>query len=49
MPGHYGFSQVTVKNLQIVEIQKEHSLLAVKGAIPGANGRLVRISRSNKN
>ena len=47
MPGHYGFSRVTVKRLEVVEIQKEASLLVIKGAIPGPTGRLVRVCRAN--
>ena len=34
MPGHYGFSRVTVQNLQIVQIIREDNLLLVKGAVP---------------
>ena len=49
MPGHYGFSRVTVQNLQIVQIIREDNLLLVKGAVPGPNGRLVEVRRAIKN
>ena len=48
MPGHYGFSRVTVQNLQIVQIIREDNLLLVKGAVPGPNGRLVEVRRAIK-
>ena len=37
MAGRMGFDNVTVKNLEIVSIDKENNLLFIKGAIPGAN------------
>ncbi|MGH7928489.1 MAG: 50S ribosomal protein L3, partial [Candidatus Binatia bacterium] len=38
MAGRMGHDRVTVKNLQIVSIDTEHHVLAVKGAVPGARG-----------
>jgi len=35
LPGHMGAEQVTVKNLQVVEIRPEENLIFVKGAVPG--------------
>lgn len=35
VPGHYGVEQVTVQNLRVVDVDKNLSLLAVKGAVPG--------------
>lgn len=43
MPGHMGVERVTVSNLKIVKIDKENNLLAVKGAVPGANNGLLEI------
>ena len=43
MAGHMGSVRVTVKNLEIVKVDKENNLLMVKGAVPGANGGLVQI------
>lgn len=42
MPGHYGNVQVTVKN-DIVSFDTDTGVLALKGAIPGANGALGKI------
>ena len=39
MPGHYGNTQVTVKN-EIVSFDAQNGILAVKGSVPGANGSL---------
>ena len=37
MAGRKGSDNVTVKNLEIVDIDNEKNLLFIKGAIPGAN------------
>jgi large subunit ribosomal protein L3 len=38
MPGHHGNENVTIKNLKIVKIDQEKSLVLVNGSVPGANG-----------
>ena len=38
MAGHMGDSRVTVKNLEVVQIDEQLNLLLVKGAVPGAPG-----------
>jgi large subunit ribosomal protein L3 len=43
MPGRMGSERTTVKNLEIVKIDKENNLLAVKGAVPGVKGTLLEI------
>lgn len=45
MPGRMGGEQTTVKNLEIISIDKENNLLAVKGAVPGAKGILLEIKK----
>ena len=42
MPGHYGNTTVSVKN-EIVSFDSETGVLALKGAVPGANGALGKI------
>ena len=39
--GHLGAERVTVQNLEIVKIDVENNLIAIKGAIPGPTGGLV--------
>ena len=48
MPGHYGCEQVTVLNLNVVKIDAEKNLIAIKGAVPGARGGIVFIRDSVK-
>lgn len=48
MPGHMGAEKVTVQNLEVVKIDTENNLIAVKGAIPGAKGSIVTIVNSVK-
>jgi len=43
MAGRMGYRRTTVKNLEIIKIDKEKSLMAVKGAIPGRRGTLLEI------
>ena len=48
MPGQYGNEKVTVQNLEIVKVDTQRNVLLVKGAIPGAVGGIVTISKSVK-
>ncbi len=48
MSGQYGNARVTVQGLEIVEINQDLNVLLIKGAIPGANGRLVEVKRTTK-
>ncbi|MBU4422024.1 50S ribosomal protein L3 [Candidatus Parcubacteria bacterium] len=43
MGGHMGSDQTTIKNLEIIEVDKNNNILAVKGAVPGARNSLVYI------
>ncbi len=43
MAGRMGGDKTTVKNLEVVEVDKENNLMAIKGAIPGRKGTLVMI------
>jgi large subunit ribosomal protein L3 len=45
MAGHMGQRRVTVKNLEVVEVDQENHLLLVKGAVPGANNNFVLVQR----
>ena len=48
MAGQYGNEQVTVLNLNIVKIDAEKNLIAIKGAIPGPRGGIVFVRTSVK-
>jgi large subunit ribosomal protein L3 len=45
MAGQMGDERVTVQNLQIVRIDPERNLVAVRGAVPGPRGGLVVIRK----
>lgn len=45
MAGRMGGTRSSVKNLVIVEIDKENNILFLRGAVPGVRGRIVEISR----
>ena len=46
MGGHMGNRRITVKGLEIIEIDTERNLLMIKGGIPGATNSLVQIRRA---
>ena len=48
LPGHLGAARVTVQNLEVVRVDADRNLLAIKGAIPGPRGGLVMIKDSVK-
>jgi large subunit ribosomal protein L3 len=48
MGGHMGHDQVTVRNLEIVDVVLEDNVLVVKGAVPGPNGAYVLVRRSKR-
>ncbi len=43
MPGRMGSDRVSVKNLEIVGIDKKNNIISIKGAIPGRRGTLLEI------
>jgi large subunit ribosomal protein L3 len=43
MAGHMGSERVTMQNLEVVVVDAEKNLLAVRGSVPGANGGIVLI------
>nr|WMP11609.1 50S ribosomal protein L3 [Laurencia tasmanica] len=43
MAGQMGNKRVSIKNLEIVEINQNNNTLAVKGSVPGKSGNLIQI------
>ena len=48
MGGHMGDEQVTVRNLEVIDVDTEDNVLVVKGAVPGPNGGYVLVRRSKR-
>jgi large subunit ribosomal protein L3 len=48
MAGRMGGERVTVQNLEVVDIDLEHQLILVKGAVPGSDGQVVFIRSAVK-
>ena len=46
LPGRMGGARVTVRGLEIVEVQPDDNVILVRGAVPGARGGYVAIRRS---
>ena len=48
LAGHLGSERVTIQNLDIVKVDAENNLIAIKGAIPGAKGGIVVLANTVK-
>lgn len=48
MAGHMGDCRVTVQNLEVIKVDAEKNLIAVRGCVPGANGGVVELTKSVK-
>ena len=48
MAGQWGNEQVTILNLEVVKVDAEKNIIAVKGAVPGARGGIVFLRNSVK-
>lgn len=48
LPGHMGFERVTVQNLDVVKVDAENNLIAIRGAVPGPKNGIVYITDSVK-
>lgn len=48
MAGHLGAEQVTVQNLEVVKVDAESNMIAIRGAIPGPKGGIVYLKDSVK-
>lgn len=48
MAGRMGGSRVTVRNLEVMTVDTEENVIAVRGAIPGPNGGYVMVRRVNR-
>ena len=48
MAGQYGHEQVTILNLEVIKIDAEKNLIAVKGAVPGRRGGIVFLRNTIK-
>ena len=46
--GHMGVDQVTVQNLDIVKVDAELNMIAIRGAVPGPKGSIVYIKNTVK-
>lgn len=48
MAGRMGDARVTVRNLEIIDVDTEDNVLVVKGAVPGPNGGYVVVRRAKR-
>lgn len=48
MAGHMGVQRVTVRNLEVIDVDPDDNVLVVKGAVPGPNGGYVVVRRAKR-
>lgn len=48
LPGRMGGGRVTTKNLRVVKVDEEQSVLFLRGAVPGPRGGVVSIRRAKR-
>jgi large subunit ribosomal protein L3 len=49
MPGRYGGTRITTRNLRVVRVDGENNVVLVRGAVPGPSGSFVVLRHSAKN
>lgn len=49
MAGHLGAEQVTVQNLDVVTVDAQRNLIAVRGAVPGPKGGIIFLKNTVRN
>jgi len=47
LPGHMGTINVTIKNIEVVEVRPDQNLLFVRGAVPGGENGLILIYKAD--
>ena len=48
MPGRLGHERITIQNLDVVKVDADNNLIAIKGAVPGPKGGIVVIADAIK-
>ena len=48
MAGHWGNENISIQNLEVIDVRAEENLLLVKGAVPGAKQGVVILQRAVK-
>ena len=48
LAGHMGFERTTIKNLEVVLVDKDKNLVLVKGSVPGPKKGLVILKEAHK-
>jgi len=47
LPGHMGSANVTIKNIEVVDVRPDQNLLFVRGAVPGGDNGLILIYKAD--
>jgi large subunit ribosomal protein L3 len=47
LPGHMGAANVTIKNIEVVDVRPDQNLLFVRGAVPGGENGMIVIYKAD--
>jgi large subunit ribosomal protein L3 len=47
LPGHMGSANITLKNIEVVDVRPDQNLLFVRGAVPGGENGLILIYKAD--
>jgi len=47
MAGHMGAQKVSIRNLEVVEVDAAKNVVLLKGAVPGARGGILLIEKAS--
>ncbi len=48
LPGHMGDNNMTVRNLEVIDVRPEDNLIMVKGAVPGSANALITVHKAKR-
>ncbi len=48
LPGQMGNARVTIQNLEVVQVDPDKNVIAVRGCVPGKPGRLIEVKKTVK-
>lgn len=48
LPGHMGVENITIQNLEVIDVEPEKNLLVIKGSVPGHRNSLILIKEAKK-
>ncbi|MDD5423063.1 MAG: 50S ribosomal protein L3 [Candidatus Omnitrophota bacterium] len=48
LPGHMGVDRITIQNLEVLDVDKENSLIIIRGSVPGHKNNFLVVKEARK-